>query len=298
MRPLMASTPEATGATEFTRRVAIVAGGGRLPADLALGLAARGQNPFVVIVGGEVRPDSPLWRFEHEVIELEEFGRLVGVLKTAGVSHVVLAGAIERRPALSRLKWTVDLIAMLPRVVATLGRGDDGILRAIVGFLESRGFAVMGAHEILPDLVATAVTLTRARPTAKDRRDISAARTAARAIGALDIGQAAVAIGGRVVALEGIEGTDGLLARVAHLRTHGRIAASSRGVLVKCAKPGQELRADLPAIGPNSVEGAHAAGLVGIAVEAGRSIILDQGKVIETANRLGLFVTGVDERDP
>ncbi len=298
MRPLTMSTPEAAETGARPRRVAIVAGGGRLPADLAVGLAERGQNPFVVIAGGEVLPGSELWRFEHEVIELEEFGRLARVLKKAGASHVVLAGAIERRPALSRLKWTFDLIAMLPRVAATLGRGDDGILRGIVGFLEARGFTVMGAHEILPDLVATTATLTRARPTAKDRRDIAAGLAAAQAIGALDIGQAAIAIGGRVVALEGIEGTDGLLARVARLRSHGRIATSSRGVLVKCAKPGQELRADLPTIGPKSVEGAHAAGLVGIAVEAGHSIILDQRKVIEAADRLGLFVTGVDGRAP
>ncbi|MVA97884.1 DUF1009 domain-containing protein [Nitratireductor sp. CAU 1489] len=290
------STSETIDTDGRDRRIAIIAGGGRLPADLAAGLAERGQNPFVVIAGGEVQPGSELWRYEHEVIELEEFGRLAEVLKKAGASHVVLAGAIERRPALSRLKWTLDLIAILPRVVASLGRGDDGILRGIVGFLEARGFTVMGAHEILPDLVATTATLTRARPTAKDRVDIAAALAAARAIGALDIGQAAIAIGGRVVALEGIEGTDGLLARTGQLRSHGRIAASSRGVLVKCAKPGQELRADLPTIGPNSVEGAHAAGLVGIAVEAGNSIILDQKRVIEVADRLGLFVTGVDGR--
>ncbi|TIU20728.1 MAG: DUF1009 domain-containing protein, partial [Mesorhizobium sp.] len=132
--------------------------------------------------------------------------------------------------------------------------------------LEKRGITVVGAHQIVPDLAAAEGTLTAAGPRQSDWRDIEAGRAAAKAIGALDIGQAAVAIGGRAIALEGIEGTKGLLERTRELRGHGRLAGKTRGVLVKCAKPGQELRADLPSIGPQTVEAAHAAGLAGIAV--------------------------------
>ncbi len=135
--------------------------------------------------------------------------------------------------------------------------------------------------------------MTRAAPSRRDMPDLKAALEAARAIGALDIGQGAVSIGGRVVAVEGIEGTDGLLARVKDLRGHGRIAGKKRGVLVKCAKPGQELRADLPTIGPATVLAAHAAGLAGIGVEAGHSLILDFGDMVERADALGLFVVGL-----
>ena len=142
----------------------------------------------------------------------------------------------------------------------------------------------------MPDLLAAEGPLTKAQPRKSDRRDIDAAYAAAKAIGALDIGQAAVAIGGRVIALEGVEGTDGLLERVQQLRGHGRLAGRTRGVLVKCAKPGQELRADLPSIGPQTVEAAHAAGLAGIGVEAGRSLVLDGAAVIARADALGLFV--------
>jgi hypothetical protein len=164
--------------------------------------------------------------------------------------------------------------------------------------LESRGIKVVGAHEIVPELTAGEGPLTATRPNQSDWRDIQAARTAARAIGALDIGQAAVAIGGRAVALEGIEGTAGLLDRTRELRGHGRLAGKARGVLVKCAKPGQELRADLPSIGPQTIEAAHAAGLAGIAVEAGRSLILEGPATIARANALGLFIVGLPSTEP
>ena len=144
----------------------------------------------------------------------------------------------------------------------------------------------------MPDLLAPGQgsTMTRRRPDSTDRKDIAAALQAARAIGALDIGQGAVAIGGRVVALEGAEGTDEMLGRVAQLRSAGRLKTPG-GVLVKCAKPGQEERADLPAIGLRTVENAHAAGLSGIAVEAGRSLILGYGDVLAASDRLGIFVS-------
>lgn len=272
-------------------RVAIVAGGGRLPGELAEVLSAAGHRPLLILARGEA--DPRLRSYQHEELALEEYGSLAGVLRRAGATHVVLAGTIERRPSLRAMRWNVGLIRILARVVAALARGDDGLLTAVVRHLEWEGFRVLGAHDILPDLLAGEGPVSRATPDAAAERDIAAAMAAARAIGALDIGQAAVAVAGRVIALEGIEGTDGLLERVRALRGNGRIAASSGGVLAKCAKPGQELRADLPTVGPGTVEAAHAAGLSGIAVEAGRSIVLQQALVAERADRLGLFVVGI-----
>jgi hypothetical protein len=179
-----------------------------------------------------------------------------------------------------------------------LRRGDDGLLKMLTQALEKRGVKVVGAHEVVPELTASEGSLTTAEPNRSDWRDIEAAHKAAKAIGALDIGQAAIAIGGRAVALEGIEGTAGLLDRMRELRGHGRLAGKARGVLVKCAKPGQELRADLPTIGPQTVEAAHAAGLAGIAVEAGRSLILEGPETLARANALGLFVIGLPAMQP
>ena len=182
------------------------------------------------------------------------------------------------------MRPSLALLGVLPRLVSSLAKGDNALLKAIVGLIEESGVKVVGAHEIVPDLLAGEGVMTRAKPTAADRSDLAAAFAAAKAIGALDIGQAAVAIGGRVIALEGIEGTDGLLARTVSCATHGRLAGKKRGVLVKCAKPGQELRADMPAIGPQTVTAAHAAGLAGIGVEAGRSLILDYETVSRRAD--------------
>ncbi|MBN9236244.1 MULTISPECIES: LpxI family protein [Phyllobacteriaceae] len=292
------TTPEGAGRLRLAAgaKVGIIAGGGRLPLDVADGLVAQGLAPFVLMVEGEASPTGGLGRFEHEVLAIESLGSLVGILRRHGVTHVVLAGEIRRRPRLSAMRFNFGLLAVVPLVISALARGDDGLLKVVVRGLEARGFTVLGAHQIVPDLTTSEGSLTRTVPGKADWRDIEAAREAAVAIGALDIGQGAVAIGGRAIALEGIEGTDGLLERVKALRGHGRLAGKTGGVLVKCAKPEQELRVDLPSIGLQTVEGAHAAGLAGIAVEAGRSLILDSAAVIARADALGLFVYGLPPR--
>jgi DUF1009 family protein len=274
-------------------RIGIVAGGGALPIQVARALNDQHHRPFVLLAKGEADPGSILHDQEHETLDLEDFGSLISTLKRHGVTHVVLAGEIKRRPRLTKMRVNAGLLAMLPSVIAGLARGDDGLLKIVVRCIERRGIRVVGAHEIVPDLLAAEGVLTKTAPQKSDWRDIEAARLAAEAIGSLDIGQAAIAIGGRVIALEGIEGTDGLLERAKELRGHGRIAGAKRGVLVKWSKPGQETRADLPSIGPKTVEAAQAAGLAGIAVEAGRSLVLDGPAVIASADALGLFVIGL-----
>lgn len=293
----MAATAERTIAIDLTPtdRIAVIAGGGELPRELVRGLTAAGHPPFVIIVGGEDR--SGLTGGDHTVLELEEYGRLLPVLRAARATHVVMAGSVSRRPRLSAIRLSVGLLKLLPGIVWGLGRGDDALLKVVVRHIEAAGIRVLGSHQILPDILAAAGALTRAKPGASTQAAIVAAFAAARAIGALDIGQAAVAVGKRVVALEGVEGTAAMLARVRDLRASGRISMPG-GVLVKCAKPGQELRADLPTIGPDTVVEAHEAGLSGIAVEAGRAIVLRQADVIATADRLGLFVVGADGTGP
>jgi UDP-2,3-diacylglucosamine hydrolase len=290
------TTSEAGGiALAPTDRVGLIAGDGQLPVDVAKGLADAGKPPFVIIVQGEKINQSEFEQYEHRQLGLEGIGELVPLLKRNRITHVVMAGGVSNRPSLRAIKWNLALLRLLPKIVYALAQGDNELLSAIVAHLEQNGFKVVGAHEILPDLLARKGTMTKVRPQRSDQRDIDAGMEAAIAIGKLDIGQAAVAIGGRTIALEGIEGTDGLLDRVRELRGHGRIAGIKRGVLVKCSKPGQELRADLPTIGPQTVERAHAAGLAGVVVEADRSFVLEFAKTIDRADKLGLFVIGVDK---
>ncbi|MER9299525.1 UDP-2,3-diacylglucosamine diphosphatase LpxI [Mesorhizobium sp. M0621] len=274
-------------------RVGVIAGGGHLPVEVARGLEGQCYPPFIIMVEGEVDRGSELYRYEHESLALEQIGALASLLKRRKITHLVLAGEIKRRPKLTDMRLSFGLLALVPMLVMALARGDDGLLKILARGLEARGVKIVGAHQVVPDLVAVEGVLTKAAPLKSDRRDIEAAYAAAKAIGALDIGQAAIAIGGRAIALEGIEGTDGLLLRTKELRGHGRLAGRTRGVLVKCAKPGQELRADLPSIGPQTIEAAHAAGLAGIAVEAGRSLVLEGPETIARANALGLFVIGL-----
>jgi DUF1009 family protein len=279
-------------------KVAIVAGSGRLPVNIAESLALHGHPPLVLRVRGEADNGHAFASFETEELSLGEFAEMVPRLKRRGVTHIVLAGGISRRPAWREIRISFALLRHLAKAMTALARGDDGLLRILVKGIESEGFRVVGAHEIVPDLLAIEGPMTRAKPLKSDRADLDAAYAAARAIGALDIGQGTVSIGGRVIAVEGVEGTDGMLQRVRELRGHGRLAGKARGVLVKCAKPGQELRADLPSIGPLTVEAAHAAGLAGIGVEAGRSLVLDSAELVARADALGLFVVGLPQGGP
>lgn len=278
-------------------RVCIIAGGGNLPGAIAEGLARSGMEPFVLMVEGEPDAGAGLERYDHEIIALEEAPSLAARLHRRGITHVVMAGEIRRRPRVTAMRPGIGLLRFVPSLIRALAKGDDGLLRFVVEWLEKNGFKVVGAHEIVPDLVAVEGVFGKNSPSEADWRDIKAARVAAETIGALDIGQGAVAIGGRAIALEGIEGTDAMLERVRDLRGHGRLAGKRRGVLVKCAKPGQEARTDLPSIGPRTVIGAHAAGLAGIAVEAGHSLVLNGPDMIARADALGLFVIGLPPKD-
>jgi UDP-2,3-diacylglucosamine hydrolase len=272
---------------------AVIAGNGLLPGIVARALVEAGERPFVVMLRGEAGPDLAV--HDHVEIGVAELGLLIRALKTAGARRAVLAGGVKSRPRFSTFRLDRYTLSIVPSIIRALGRGDDGLLRALIGFIESYGVEVVGAHEVVPDILAPdpGRAITRRRSKAADEMNIVGALVAARAIGALDIGQGAVAVGGRVIALEAVEGTDAMLRRVADLRRSGRLKAAG-GVLVKCAKPAQEERADLPAIGVGTVENAADAGLSGIAIESGRSLILGYGETIAAADRLGLFISTFD----
>lgn len=272
-------------------RVAIIAGGGNLAVRVAEVLARQGRNPFVFAIEGEA--DPALLRFEHKVIGLAQFGTMLSILRRVKPADVVMIGGIRRRPPLRQMRpdWTAILLAA--RFLPRLGSGDDTLLRAVVETIEQAGFRVRGVHELVPELLAEAGQIAGPLPGRKDREAIATAAAGALALGRLDAGQACVAIGRRIVALEGAEGTDAMLARVADLRAQGRLPKGRGGALVKLAKPGQELRADLPTIGVTTVENAAAAGLNGIGVHAGRALIADHELTCSRASERGLFVVGV-----
>nr|WP_206683590.1 LpxI family protein [Rhizobium changzhiense] len=277
--------------------MAIIAGGGLLPSYVAEAARAAGENPVIVALKDE--SDRRWEGYDHAVIAIGDFAALDGLLNRYGIGRVVMSGSVRRRPEWREVRPTLRILMKVPAAIRTLlSGGDDTVLQMVIRLIEGNGRRVVGAHEIAPDLLASVGPLGAAAPGEEDRRDISRAAEAADMLGRLDVGQGAVSIGGRVVALEGLEGTDEMLDRVAGLRTAGRISPRRRGALVKLCKPQQDIRADLPAIGVSTIQNAAKAGLAGIAVEAGRSLVLDRAAVIKAADEAGLFVCGIDRGLP
>lgn len=279
-------------ALDISSPVGLIAGGGVMPFAVADSLSARGIDPVLFALRGACDPVR-VERFRHHWISVGQIGRAVKLFRAENCRDLVFIGTLVR-PALSeiRLDWTT--LRVIGRVWASFRGGDDHLLSGIGDILERGGFRMVGIRDVAPDLLMPEGCLTRAVPDHDALADIARGRDVLLALGRFDIGQAAVVIDGHVVGVEDIEGTDGLLARVARLRAEGRIrAATARGVLVKAPKSGQDLRFDLPTMGPRTVEGAAAARLAGIAIVAGHTMVADPQAMIEAADARGLFVTGL-----
>lgn len=270
-------------------KLGIVAGGGTLPARLIEVCRAQGREVFVLALRGHADPAAIPPEVPRAWIALGESGAGIERMREQGVREVVLAGSVTR-PALSELVPDARTLRFLARV-AFRALGDDGLLRAILGELESEGFAVIGVETILTDLLAPAGQWGRVRPDAQAEADIAAGIAEARAHGAADLGQAVAIQNGRVLDREGADGTDALIRRAGARRIEG-----PGPVLVKTSKPGQERRIDLPTVGPATVTEAAAAGFAGIAVEAGGTLVIDRAATVAAADAAGLFLVGIELR--
>ena len=215
-------------------------------------------------------------------IKLGEAGKGFDALHAAGVAEIVMAGSVQR-PKFSELKTDFKGAAMLARIAGRTALGDDSLLTAVVSEIESEGFKVVGADSILFELLAPAGVLGRLVPHEKAKADIAVGFAAAKSLGKADVGQAVVARDSEVIASENADGTDAMLSHV------------KGGVLVKVKKPQQERRVDLPTVGPTTIKNAIAAGLEGIAVEAGHTFMLERARMVEMADEAGLFVVGVTD---
>lgn len=263
----------------------IIAGSGGLPARLIDSCQAAGRAVFVLALEGEA-DRGVVERAPHAWCRIGAAASGLDVLRAQGVGELVLAGGV-RRPSLAALRPDWRAAKFLARA-GYRALGDDGLLSAIVKELEREGFRVIGADRLLAGAELPEGALGRVRPDADALADIAQGMRLARAIGALDIGQAVVVQQGLVLGVEAIEGTDALLRRCAGLRRAG-----PGGVLVKAEKPGQEQRADRPTIGPRTVSLAAESGLRGIAAQAGATLVVDRDEAIRLADAAGVFVVGV-----
>jgi DUF1009 family protein len=262
----------------------ILAGGGVLPAEVARAAIAAGRPVTIFAIEGEAGPDveafAPVW------IRRGQLGRLFRGARERGIGDLVVIGGIRQRrlPRLSEC----DLAGIwhVIRHLRLLSLGDDGVLRRVAGLLEAGGLRLVAAGEAAPALLAGEGLIAGPEPSPRHEFDMEAGRAAARALGRRDVGQGVVVRHGQILAEEDAAGTDAMLERL------GERAAGA--ILVKCLKPQQDLRLDMPAIGPETVLRGARAGLAGIAIEAGGALVADRAGTMRLAIEKNLFIYGLE----
>lgn len=264
-----------------------------MPLHVAAAAAAAGYGVTMVAFRGYASSD--IEKYPHEWINLGQVGKMLHAVRKHGIRHIVIVGALSR-PRLSDLRLDLTGIIKLPTILKILGSGgDDSVLRRIASFFEGEGLRVVGVHEIAPEFLAISGLIAGTAPSVEMLTEARKGIAALDALSPFDGGQALVMAGGRPVAIEGIEGTDEMIARVADLRARGRLRLSGRqGILVKAAKQGQDLRLDMPTIGLRTLEKAAAAQLQGIFVEAGKVLLADKAALMEQARQLNVLIYGID----
>lgn len=283
----------AAGGAEATGEpLAIICGGGSLPLVVADRAAASGRRVLLFPLRGFGDPENFAGR-DCTWVHLGQLAVFLRATRAAGCRDVVWIGSLVR-PSLWQIRPDVRMLLKLPRLTAALRGGDDHLLSSMARLFEQQGFRVLGAHEVAPEILVPEGPFGGRRPSDKDDADIAMGLAYLRATSAFDAGQAVVVAGKHILAVEAAEGTDHMLGRVGEMRANGRLRApAGTGVLVKAPKQGQDRRFDLPSIGPQTVEGAVRAGLAGIAVVAGGSVIAEPERLVAAADRAGIFVTGV-----
>ncbi|MEP1441542.1 MAG: UDP-2,3-diacylglucosamine diphosphatase LpxI [Hyphomicrobiales bacterium] len=271
--------------------IGIVAGGGILPIELTQTLTRHEIPYFVAAIKGEtmVEFDSAI---SHS-FTWGEVGKILKFFKKNKCNKLVLLGEITKRPEFSSIIGDAGTMRLLPKILTAMTGGDDSLLRKVINLIESEGFTVVDIKSVAPELILEEGTFAGPKFPKKIAPDLDKALAALKDMAKHDIGQALVIENGRIIAVEGAEGTDAMLERIAKLRTIKRISQKSRnGFLVKIAKSGQDHRADLPTIGPTTVLNVAAAGLAGIVGEAGSVLLAEREKITELAQKHKIFLIG------
>lgn len=273
----------------MAEKLGLLAGQGDLPKRIIEQCVKEGRPYHIIAFKGQTE-ESLVQGHPHSWVRIGAAGKTISILREQGATTLLMAGQINR-PSMLAIRpdaWGVKVMAKIGKAAF----GDDGLLKAIIKELEKEGFKVIGADEVLQDMLATPGIYTDCKPDEQALSDLQKALEIAHIMGAHDIGQAVVVQDGLVIAVEAIEGTDALLNRCIDLKRDG-----PGGILVKAKKPNQEKRADLPTIGVKTVQNAAKAGLRGIGIEAEGALIIDREGVVCEAEKLGLFVIGIQPKD-
>jgi DUF1009 family protein len=261
----------------------VVAGGGSLPQRVVQAASAMGRPVHVVVLEGHGDPAVYAGQ-SHVTLRWGLAAQMLSWLKQHGVREVVLAGTVAR-PSLLSLRPDAASMKLLGRIGRAAFNGDDSILRAVMKVLAEEGFEVVGAQALLEGLLPEAALLAGPMPDDVARADIARGLAVCHAIGVVDVGQSVIVQQGLVLGVEAIEGTDALILRAGGLKREG-----PSPILVKAPKPSQSNLVDLPTIGPKTIESARAAGLRGLAFQAGGTILLERDTTIAAAEAAGIFL--------
>jgi DUF1009 family protein len=282
---------DATGRPR-ARRIAVLAGRGEYPLRVASAAVAQGASVYVAVLSDAGNP-ADYAAYDAKEYRLGQLGRFLDEIRRREINEIVMVGALPR-PSFGALAPELSTLKYLPHFARAFQGGDDHLLRGVVTFFEGQGLRVLGPAELAPDLVAPVGTLGRHKPSTVAREAIATGMNLLAALSPFDIGQAAIIADHRVVAVEAAEGTDAMIERVAGLVQAGRLKpGKGDGVLIKAPKLGQDLRVDMPAIGPDTLTRVAAAGLAGIAIRAGSVLIGDRDRLVTLADASGLFIEGV-----
>lgn len=271
----------------------IVAGGGSLPAFVAKHLAETGHALEIVGLKGDVEK-SRFTPLPIKIMPIADVGAIFNHMRSQQVTHVVFAGSVQSRPALSDFRPSFVVLKYIPRIAKALKTGDDGLLSEVVRIIEGEGFTLVGAHQIINNHIAEGGHIAGPQPYKGWQEDAKKGFEAAKLLGQLDIGQAVIVAGNRVVATEDLDGTDSLIRRVGLMRQNKRLKPSTKAMLVKCPKPQQELRIDMPTIGEKTLECAAENNVSTIVVEAGSVLVISDTDFHTKAKALGISVIAME----
>jgi DUF1009 family protein len=265
-------------------RFGLIAGNGRFPLLFAQSAQKKGVEVVAIAHKGQSLPD--LEKHVHKIhwIKVGQLGRLIKILKTENIKDAALVGGISKTLMFSTVQPDLHALSLLAKIKTMK---DDVLLRAIAGEIEKQGITIHSSTLFLTDLLSPPGCLTKRKPTKKENKDVAFGWEIAKEIGKLDIGQSIVVKEQVVLAVEAIEGTDEAIKRA------GKLGKGRDLVVIKVSKPQQDMRFDLPAIGPGTITTMQESGGSVLAIETGKTLLIDKESLIKEANERGIAIVAL-----
>lgn len=267
--------------------IAIFAGRGQLPKILIDDCLKKNRNFVLFLLLGETY-DIDYSHFNPTTIGYGEVEKFLKIIRDAKINNLVFIGAVTK-PNFSSLKVDKKGAILLTKIIANKILGDDAVLRTVINFFEKEGLKILRIDELLDCIISTKTTITKIIPSPKDFIDIEIGSKAIRHFSRFDVGQSLVVSQRQIIAVEAVEGTDAMIERCKHLN----IDYAKNAILIKMKKTGQTRKADLPTIGISTIEKCYQSSIIGIAIQANATLVLDKENLIKKADELGLFITTI-----